>query len=178
MNAGSRGGKELRAGLAEGRTSPRNSGSTCARDWKAPGPTRRSLGPAGDSSTAAGTARPRGSGPVALQPLARSRRLSPSAASSELKKKRKKKARGQSPRTAAVVAATAGASAVGVAKSRASAPRAVLILGCGGLGCRPVDAQPQGRGEREAAGGPAPHHRRAGRGKEVGGMGGEQRKGR
>ncbi|KAF6357081.1 hypothetical protein mRhiFer1_010005 [Rhinolophus ferrumequinum] len=75
-------------------------------------------GAAGGSSTAAGTARLRGSGPVALQHLARSRRLTPSTASSELKKK----PAGRAPRAAAVVAATAGASAVGVPRSRARAP--------------------------------------------------------
>lgn len=80
-------------------------------------------GAAGGYSTAAGTTRLRGSGPDALQHLARSRRLSPSIASPELKKKKKKKPVAEIPRAAAVVATAAGASTIGARRSRSRAPR-------------------------------------------------------
>lgn len=100
----------------------RNSGSTRGAGQASPRDHQEEPGAAGGYSTAAGTTRLRGSGPVALQHLARSRRLSPSIASPELKKKKKRSQWLRSPRAAAVVATAAGASTIGPRRSRSRAP--------------------------------------------------------
>lgn len=131
-------------------------------------------GAAGGYSTAAGTTRLRGSGPDALQHLARSRRLSPSIASPELKKKKKKKSQWlrspepplwwQLPREHQQSARAEAGPARPVASRGGSHPQTRLQW----PGLPDQRRAASGAGREGGGWGPAPHHCRAGRGKEVG----------
>lgn len=133
------------------------------------------------SSIASGTKRRREISPVALQHLARSRLRSPVLRAQNLKKK-KKGERATAPGAAAVVAAGARASAIGVRRGRARAPllqaaragrRPQLVRR--GLGAGPLTRGPRGgeKGRRPGASSSPPQ---SGAGEGGGGVGGGRRK--
>ena len=158
MSEGSSGEPDLRAGLA------RDTYCLKLRKHLRDGRENRPHHPqarwaVSGSSIASGTKRRREISPVALQHLARSRLRSPVLRAQNLKKKKKRRA-GDSPRSRR----RGGSWRLSISDRRAprQGPRAPSPGGSGWApsaagppwpGCRPTDARPQGRGEREEAGG-------------------------
>ncbi|CAN0437604.1 unnamed protein product, partial [Rangifer tarandus platyrhynchus] len=158
VSEGSSGGPDLHAGLAPG--------TFCLklrkhlRDGRENRPHHpQARWAVSRSSIASGTRRRRVISPVALQHLARSRLLSPVLRAQNLKKKKKRRA-GDRLRSRLL----GGSWRLSISDRRAprQGPRAPSPAGSGWApsaagppwpGSRPTDARPQGRGEREEAGG-------------------------